>query len=71
MTVSAGKRPPGNRGRPRKTGPVTSDSFYHENAATHMTSNSDFNVTDTKKHTESKVKSGEWLVTCAHLSSYV
>lgn len=68
VTVNEGKRPPGNRGRPRKTGSVTADSFYHENTATHTTSNSDLSVTDTKKHTESKAKSsGEWLGTSVHL----
>ncbi|XP_053174615.1 zinc finger protein 276 [Scomber japonicus] len=63
VTVNEGKRPPGNRGRPRKTGSVTADSFYHENTATHTTSNSDLSVTDTKKHTESKPKSSGRLST--------
>lgn len=63
VSASEGKRPPGNRGRPRKTAPVTEESFYHDNAATHVTANSDFSVTDTKKHPESKSKSSGRLST--------
>ncbi|KAM7396334.1 hypothetical protein PAMP_019379 [Pampus punctatissimus] len=63
MSVSEEKRPPGNRGRPRKTVPVTADSFHHDNAATHTIANSDSSVTDTKKHPESKSKSSGRLST--------
>lgn len=69
MTVSVNeeKRTSGNRGRPRKIVPVTTDNFYDDNTATDKTADLDFNVTaadDTGKHPESKSKSsGEWLST--------
>ncbi|KAM9352176.1 zinc finger protein 276 [Symphorus nematophorus] len=60
-SVSEEKRPPGNRRRPRKTVPVTTDSFYHENAAKDETANLDFRVMaaadDMQKHPENKSKS--------------
>ncbi|XP_042352746.1 zinc finger protein 276 isoform X2 [Plectropomus leopardus] len=58
VSISAEKKPPGNRGRPRKTAPVTSDNFYHD--ANDKTANSDCRVTaadDTQKHPESKSRS--------------
>ncbi len=67
VSVSEEKRPPGNRGRPRKTVPVTTDSFYHDSTAKDKTANLDFSVTaadDTQKHPESKSRSsGGWLST--------
>ncbi|XP_030280582.1 zinc finger protein 276 isoform X1 [Sparus aurata] len=59
VSVIEEKRPPGSRGRPRKTVPVTTNSF-HYNAAEHKTANFDFSVTaadNTQKHPESKTKS--------------
>ncbi|XP_033491385.2 zinc finger protein 276 isoform X1 [Epinephelus lanceolatus] len=61
-TVSVGteKRPPGNRGRPRKTVPVTTDSFYHDNTAKDKTANIDCRVAasdDTQKYPQSKSRS--------------
>ncbi|XP_018559182.1 zinc finger protein 276 [Lates calcarifer] len=59
VSVSEEKRTPGNRGRPRKTVPVTTNSFYHKDTATDKTTNLDFSVTaadDTVKHPESKSK---------------
>ncbi|XP_075931824.1 zinc finger protein 276 isoform X1 [Anarhichas minor] len=50
------KRPPGNRGRPRKTVPATSDSFYHDDAAAEDKT-AVCSVTaadDSQKHPESK-----------------
>lgn len=65
MSVTEEKRTPGNRGRSRKTVPVTTDEFYHGKAAvaTDNTANLDFSVTaadDAQKHPESKSRpSGE------------
>lgn len=71
VSVSEEKRPPGNRGRPRKTGPVTADSFYHDNTSEDKTAN--FNMTaadDTQKHPDSKSKSsGECLSTSPNVLS--
>nr|XP_046249123.1 zinc finger protein 276 isoform X2 [Scatophagus argus] len=58
VSISEDKRPPGNRGRPRKTVPLTTDSFYHENTAKDKTAT--FSVPaagNTQKHPESKPKS--------------
>ena len=66
VSVTEEKRTSGNRGRPRKIVPVTTDDFYHDKAATDKTANLDFSVTaaDTQKLPESKLKSsGEWLST--------
>ncbi|GLD72361.1 zinc finger protein 276-like protein [Lates japonicus] len=66
VSISEEKRTPGNRGRPRKTVPITTDSFYHDDAATDKTANLDFSVTaadDTAKHPESKSKSSGRLST--------
>lgn len=64
VSVSEEKRPPGNRGRPQKTVPVTTYSFY--NTAKDKTANSDFSqaaADDTLKHPECKSRSsGEWLI---------
>ncbi|XP_059191152.1 zinc finger protein 276 [Centropristis striata] len=60
VSVSEEKRPPGNRGRPRKTVPVTTDTFYQDNAAKDKTANLDCSVTaaeDTQKHPESQSRS--------------
>ncbi|XP_054476176.1 zinc finger protein 276 isoform X2 [Anoplopoma fimbria] len=40
------KRPPGNRGRPRKTVPATTDSFNHEDAAEDKTADCSGKATD-------------------------
>lgn len=59
-SVSEEKRPPGNRGRPRKTVPVTTDRFCRENTSKDKTANLDFSVTAAEhiqKHPESKSKS--------------
>lgn len=73
VSVSEEKRTPGNRGRPRKTVPVTTNSFYHKDTATDKTTNLDFSVTaadDTVKHPESKSKpSGEWQSRQTHSES--
>nr|XP_020498177.1 zinc finger protein 276 [Labrus bergylta]XP_020498185.1 zinc finger protein 276 [Labrus bergylta]XP_029134777.1 zinc finger protein 276 [Labrus bergylta] len=53
VSVSGEKRQTGNRGRLRKTVPVTTDGFYHENTAKDKTADSDFSVTaadDTQTH---------------------
>ncbi|XP_044047749.1 zinc finger protein 276 isoform X2 [Siniperca chuatsi] len=66
VNVSEEKRPPGNRGRPRKTVPVTTDSSYHDNTAKDKTVNLDFSVTaadDTQKHLECKSRSSGRLST--------
>ncbi|XP_038562989.1 zinc finger protein 276 isoform X1 [Micropterus salmoides] len=58
VSVSEEKRPPGNRGRPQKTVPVTTYSFY--NTAKDKTANSDFSqaaADDTLKHPECKSRS--------------
>lgn len=71
-TVGVGteKRPPGNRGRPRKTVPVTTDSFYHDNTAKDKTANVDCRVAasdDTQKYPQSKSRSsGACLRTSAN-----
>lgn len=60
VDVTEEKRSPGNRGRPRKTAPVTADSFYLDNAATEKTVHADFNVTtaeDAQKRPENKSRS--------------
>lgn len=65
-SVSEEKRPPGNRGRPRKTVPVTTDSFYHDNTAKDEAANLDCSVTaaeDTQKHPENKSRSSGRLST--------
>ncbi|KAM8750467.1 zinc finger protein 276 isoform 2-T2 [Acanthopagrus schlegelii] len=65
VSVLEETRLPGNRGRPRKTVPVTTNSF-HDNAAEHKTANFDFSVTavdNTQKHPESKTKSSGRLST--------
>ncbi|XP_023253186.1 zinc finger protein 276 isoform X1 [Seriola lalandi dorsalis] len=65
-SVSEEKRTSGNRGRPRKTVPVTTDNFYHGNAATDKTVNLDFSVRAadaTQKHPESKSRSSGRLST--------
>lgn len=65
VSVSEEKRPPGNRGRPRKTVPVTAGGLYHDDAAKDETAHLDFSVTaadDTQRHPESKSRSsGEGL----------
>lgn len=67
--------PPGNSGRPRKTVPVPTDSFYHENTTKDKNANSDHSVTtadDTQKHPESKSRSsGECLSTSPNALSLV
>ncbi|XP_035521020.1 zinc finger protein 276 isoform X2 [Morone saxatilis] len=66
VSVSEEKRPPGNRGRPRKTVHVTADSFYHDSTANNKTANLDFSVTaadNTQIHTETKSKSSGRLST--------
>ncbi|XP_037623716.1 zinc finger protein 276 isoform X2 [Sebastes umbrosus] len=58
--------PPGNSGRPRKTAPVPTDSFYHENTTKDKNANSDHSVTTadaTQKHPESKSRSSGRLST--------
>ncbi|XP_022624279.1 zinc finger protein 276 [Seriola dumerili] len=65
-SVSEEKRTSGNRGRPRKTVPVTTDNFYHGTAATDKTVNLDFSVRAadaTQKHPESKSRSSARLST--------
>lgn len=60
VDVTSEKRSPGNRGRPRKTAAVTTDSFYLNDCATEKTTDADFNVTtveDTQKHPETKSRS--------------
>ncbi|XP_019113765.2 zinc finger protein 276 isoform X1 [Larimichthys crocea] len=67
-SISEAKRPPGNRGRPRKTVPVTTDGFYHDNAAKDETADVDFSVTaaeDVQKHPESKSKSSAGRLSAA------
>ncbi|XP_029289896.1 zinc finger protein 276 isoform X2 [Cottoperca gobio] len=66
VSVIEEKRPPGNRGRPRKTVPVTTDRFYNDDTAKDKTANLDCSVTaadNTQKHTESKTRSSGRLST--------
>lgn len=58
--VTEEKRTPANRGRPRKTVPVTTADFYHGEAPPDKTVDLDFSVTaadDAQKHPESKARS--------------
>lgn len=48
--------PPGSSGRPRKTVPVPTDGFYHDNTAKDKNANVD-RADDTQKHPESKSRS--------------
>ncbi|XP_063333725.1 zinc finger protein 276 [Pelmatolapia mariae] len=60
VDVTSEKRSPGNRGRPRKTAAVTTDSFYLNDSATEKTTDVDFNVTtaeNAQKHPETKSRS--------------
>ncbi|XP_070687088.1 zinc finger protein 276 isoform X2 [Pempheris klunzingeri] len=66
VSISEVKRPSVNRGRPRKTVPVTADGFYHDNTAKDKAANLDLSVTtadNRQKHPESKSKSSGRLST--------
>ncbi|XP_041795314.1 zinc finger protein 276 isoform X2 [Chelmon rostratus] len=66
VSGSEEKRPPGNRGRPRKTVPATTDSFHHDNTAKDEAGKLDLSVTSAEnpqKHPESKSKSSGRLST--------
>lgn len=68
-SVSEDKRPPGNRGRPRKTGSTTTDSFYHDDNQKDETAHfSVMPAEDTQKQPDSKSKSsGECFKTSPHV----
>lgn len=60
VSINEEKKQPGNRGRPRKTVPETTDSFYHDNTAKDKKATLDFSVMaadNTQKHSESKSNS--------------
>ncbi|XP_034391260.1 zinc finger protein 276 isoform X2 [Cyclopterus lumpus] len=62
--VSEEKRPPGNRGRPRKAAPATSGSFYHAAAAEDRTADCSVAADhDAQKHPESKSRASGRLST--------
>ncbi|XP_076589825.1 zinc finger protein 276 isoform X2 [Chaetodon auriga] len=66
VSGSEEKRPPGNRGRPRKPVPATTDGFHHDNPSKDEAAKLDLSVTaadNTQKHPESKSKSSGRLST--------
>ncbi|XP_063761064.1 zinc finger protein 276 isoform X2 [Eleginops maclovinus] len=65
-SVTEDKKPPGNRGRPKKTVPVTTDNLYHGDAAKDSTANLDGSVKaadDTQKPPEGKTRASGRLST--------
>ncbi|XP_035012809.2 zinc finger protein 276 [Hippoglossus stenolepis] len=55
VSLGEEKKTPGNRGRPRKTVPVATEDFYHNDAATDKTENSELSE-ETQKPPENKSK---------------